>query len=84
MTSESENWIVKQREERKTKESTRKNKGNNWVGVFDFFPSEGDRKKSKTPTWSDEERGAEHIKNSCMQVQVVTRKFSTHRKIFFY
>jgi hypothetical protein len=55
---------VKQKDGRKTKESTRKSKGNNWVGVFNFFPSEGDRKKLKTPTWSDEERGAEHIKNS--------------------
>ena len=40
-------------------------KGNNWVGVFDFLPSEGNREKSKTPTWSDDEGGAEHIKNSC-------------------
>ena len=56
MASEAETWIVKQTDARKTQESTRKSKGNNWVGVFDFLPSEGNRKKSKTPTWSDEER----------------------------
>jgi hypothetical protein len=44
----------------------RKGKGNNWVGVFDFLPSKGNREKSKTPTWSDDEGGAEHTKNSCM------------------
>ena len=66
MENEAATWIVKQTDERKTQESARKSKGNNWVGVFDFFPSEGNREKSKTPTWSDEERGAEHTKNSYM------------------
>ena len=48
----------------KNQKGARKSKGNNWVGVFDFLPSEGNREKSKTPTWSEEERRTEHTKNS--------------------
>jgi hypothetical protein len=50
MVSETETWIEKQTVERKPKEVQEKHEGNNWVGVFDFFPSEGNWEKSKTPT----------------------------------
>ena len=43
----------KHNDARKAKKGARKSKGNNWVGFIDFFPSEGDRKKSINPTWND-------------------------------
>ena len=43
----------KHNDARKAQKGARKSKGNNWVGFFDFLPSEGDREKSKNPTWND-------------------------------
>jgi len=59
---------VKQTNANQTQRSARKNKGINWVSVFDFLPSEGNREKSKTPTWSEEERRTEHTKNSSVSL----------------